>query len=146
MISVLGDVSQIDRALLWEKCKIFTCTPELNQKGSRQHHRPHHLWEDDGWRKAGKSTDSLGAAWSWACTSTCAMLTAMQSSYTTCDKTRSTDKFHHHHLTKLSRDHQRQPLYLKCTKEQSVGHRTNATTTAPEALCKLLQKGGHFKK
>lgn len=99
--------------------------------------RPHHLLEDGGWRKAGKSTDSLGAVWSWACTSTHALLTARQNPYTTCDETQSTAKLHHHHLTKLSRNHQRQPLCLKCTKEQSVAHHTTATTTAPEALGKL---------
>lgn len=32
MLFVLGDLSEIDRALLSEKCQILPCTPELNQK------------------------------------------------------------------------------------------------------------------
>lgn len=62
---------------------------------------------------------------------------AMQNPYTTCDETRSTARLHHHYLTKLSRDNQNQPLCQKCTKEQSVERHSTATTTAPEALCKL---------
>lgn len=47
---------------------------------------PHHLLED-GLDKAGNG--SLRALWSWACTSTPALLTAMQNPYTTCDKTQN---------------------------------------------------------
>lgn len=102
---------KIAQANFWKHQKasrlITAFSKSFPVQDSRQHHRPRCPWRLVGIERFGESTDSLGAVWSWAHTSTCTPLAVTKNFYTTHDETRATAKPHHqHHLTKLSNDHQ----------------------------------------